>query len=525
VYCDMYSNPWIRNTIFENNTKQAVFEADTLSDPLVESCLWRNNPDGDYFDENAGSLTGAAAIDNLFNYTEVKNKGNCDGDPKFIMDGPGATTGTWTAAPTYDGTTSRTTLTNAAASYTTMALVGRLINADVTQRGQALITSNTVTGILVLGDITSYAHNGDRYKLVDYHILSGSAAIDAGTSVGAPSFDKDGLPRPVDIPGQGADGTGTEYDIGAYEFRGSSPNSPSRPGVSGVGLSQLTWTWHDNSDNETAFWMCSGRGTTAPITRSAVLAADTTQWTTTGLAANTAYAFQVRAASAGGTSSKTPNYTTWTLIQAVSGLVFYDVTGNSMWVASANTPSNLTAGASGLYLANSTVGTNSGWQQNRGVWASSNLTPNTRYVFRGKSRNGGGVETVASTAWKYTLAAAPAIGNNVTCNRTLSTSYPAGTVFTFSNPAGFGAGTHGGNAYRVSVFRYVWDTNATHSFGGGETQWSAGNLVRSPAASGSYYLHLQSRNEEGVATAATVNYGPFRMGANEAGAKAWHLYR
>jgi hypothetical protein len=176
-------------------------------------------------------------------------------------------------------------------------------------------------------------------------------------------------------------------------------------------------------------------------------------------------------------------------------------------------PSNLTAGQSGLYLANTTAGTNSGWKQNNNVWASSGLTPNARYVFSGKSHNGGAVETAAAVAAKWTLVGAPSVGNNVTCNRAVSTWYPAGTAFTFTNPAGFGAGTHGGSAWRVTAFRYVWDANAAYSFGGSEPQWNAGSLVRSPAVSGSYYLHLQSRNGEGVAAATTLNYGPFRIDA------------
>jgi len=56
----------------------------------------------------------------------------------------------------------------------------------------------------------------------DFHITGCSAAIDAGTAP-APAEDMDGASRPVDITGVGADGTGTEYDIGAYEVSSASP--------------------------------------------------------------------------------------------------------------------------------------------------------------------------------------------------------------------------------------------------------------------------------------------------------------
>ncbi|NUN96028.1 MAG: hypothetical protein HUU16_07620, partial [Candidatus Omnitrophica bacterium] len=45
-----------------------------------------------------------------------------------------------------------------------------------------------------------------------------SPCIDtAGTS--GPSDDLDGNPRPADVAGLGRDGTGDEYDMGAYEFQ------------------------------------------------------------------------------------------------------------------------------------------------------------------------------------------------------------------------------------------------------------------------------------------------------------------
>ena len=52
----------------------------------------------------------------------------------------------------------------------------------------------------------------------DYHIGLFSPCVDAGTATGAPSTDIDGESRPVDVPDKGADGTGTEYDIGADEI-------------------------------------------------------------------------------------------------------------------------------------------------------------------------------------------------------------------------------------------------------------------------------------------------------------------
>jgi hypothetical protein len=51
----------------------------------------------------------------------------------------------------------------------------------------------------------------------DFHLQAGSPCIDSA-SVNGPAADLDGNVRPVDVPGTGRDGTGDEFDMGAYEF-------------------------------------------------------------------------------------------------------------------------------------------------------------------------------------------------------------------------------------------------------------------------------------------------------------------
>ena len=51
----------------------------------------------------------------------------------------------------------------------------------------------------------------------DFHLTYQSAAVDTGTSASV-TTDKDGVVRPIDIAGRGANGTGREFDIGAYEY-------------------------------------------------------------------------------------------------------------------------------------------------------------------------------------------------------------------------------------------------------------------------------------------------------------------
>jgi len=86
--------------------------------------------------------------------------------------------------------------------------------------------TTTYTGAAAINSIPDgYANNnvdGDPVFVNkaggDFHLRFGSAAIDTGTNASAPSSDFDGEARPFDVIGVGAEGTGTEFDIGADEF-------------------------------------------------------------------------------------------------------------------------------------------------------------------------------------------------------------------------------------------------------------------------------------------------------------------
>ncbi|MBN1868382.1 right-handed parallel beta-helix repeat-containing protein [Candidatus Sumerlaeota bacterium] len=180
--------------------------------PSVSNCLFQVNQSHDYygyFPEMGGNQywTGAAVI----NSNAPLAHDNIDGDPMFEMDGPLGIGGTWTAPPVWDPLTTKTLLTDSAASFTLGALAGRMINADTGQCLQSYITSNTATQIEVWGDATSFVSSGDSYKIVDYHIREGSACIDRGTvnpPGGLSATDMDGRQRRVF----------KSVDIGADEY-------------------------------------------------------------------------------------------------------------------------------------------------------------------------------------------------------------------------------------------------------------------------------------------------------------------
>ena len=145
-------------------------------------------------------------------------------------------------------------------------------------------------------------------------------------------------------------------------------------------------------------------------------------------------------------------------------------------------------------------------------WIYGGLTPNTQYAFQAAATNAAGDSLRTSIHTTFTLAAAPAVGGNVLPSSPVGVGQPLGTTFSFSNPVGFGSGTHGGGAFAVSAFRYAWDDKPTHAFSGDEALWNAGSLAWTPTEAGRSYLHLQAINAAGAATPQTLDLGPFNVG-------------
>lgn len=91
------------------------------------------------------------------------------------------------------------------------------------------------------------------------------------------------------------------------------PAAPNNPGAAPITTSSITWTWKDNSTNETGFKVYADAGAGPPTTLRGTTAAGATSWAYSGLAANTQYAFQVAATSGTCDSAKTANLARYTL--------------------------------------------------------------------------------------------------------------------------------------------------------------------------------------------------------------------
>jgi len=109
LFCWTYSDPAITNTIFEDNEEHAIYEFDASSDPIVTNCLFYGNPQGDYYDENTTTYSGAAAINSI---PDGHASNNVEGDPLFVnkvagdfhlrYGSPAIDTGTASGAPSTD---------------------------------------------------------------------------------------------------------------------------------------------------------------------------------------------------------------------------------------------------------------------------------------------------------------------------------------------------------------------------------------------------------------------------------------
>jgi len=206
-----------------------------------------------------------------------------------------------------------------------------------------------------------------------------------------------------------------------------------------------------------------------------------TSYTDYGLSPNHQYGYRVRARD--GNSNQTAYSSlsyVYTDIETPSGITFGTITNSSIMARSSNTPSGLTRGSSGLVIFNVTQGTSSGWKQHNYYWTSSPLSPNTRYGFRAKARNGDAKETDYSpTYYRYTLANVPGASSfsdltptSIRANWTANGN-PPGTEYLCENMT---LGTNSG-----------WTTN---------TYWNSTGL----SCGTSYSFRVKARNGDGIET-------------------------
>ena len=208
IECIQRSSVKITNCTVSHNqaSRGAGIYCTQSSSATITNCIvWANEKTEVELDSHSSKTA-------LITYSDIKGgwkgEGNIDSDPLFVMDSPDAITGTWTEKPGYDPNTKCTRLTDANAKFVRGELVRLLIQLSGTAVKEAFITGNTATTVEVFGDLRTEVSKGDGYRLVEYNVLSGSCCINAGTTVGAPETDIDGVSRDA------------KPDMGAFESGG-----------------------------------------------------------------------------------------------------------------------------------------------------------------------------------------------------------------------------------------------------------------------------------------------------------------
>lgn len=209
-----------------------------------------------------------------------------------------------------------------------------------------------------------------------------------------------------------------------------------------------------------------------------------TQWLDTGLSPNVRYTYRVKARNGDGVETAfSAEVSRYSAVETPTGVAFGTITPGSIQVRSANTPSGLSQGESGLWLENVTTGQTSSWRRDNTFWTSDALAPNCRYGFRARARNGDGVQSPPSeTAYVHTQANPPV---RVAFSGVATTSIqvqwgtngnPAGTLYLCENTT---AGMISG-----------WTTGAS---------WDNTGLAPNTV----YSYRVKARNADGVETAWT----------------------
>ncbi len=196
----------------------------------------------------------------------------------------------------------------------------------------------------------------------------------------------------------------------------TAPTMPATISATANSSSQITVSWTDSSNNETAFTLqrATNSGfTTGLTTLSSTIAANTTSYVNTGLAASTTYYYRVLASNSAGSSAYKAMTTgiatqaTLTVPAAPSGMTGSASSSsqiNLTWTDNASNESTFTLEratnsgfTSGLITVSSSIASISGTGAS-GLFADSPVTASTTYYYRVKAVNAAGSSAYSTSS-------------------------------------------------------------------------------------------------------------------------------
>lgn len=297
-------------------------------------------------------------------------------------------------------------------------------------------------------------------------------------------WNSDGLlpNRRYDFLAQARNGDGEQTSYSRIAAAFTHAKIPAPAAFAGTTTSSIQVQWGTNGNPPGTLYLCEN--TTAGTNSGWTIL---TAWNDTALQPNIRYTFHLRAQNAvGATTGLSAETHKYSAIETPTGVVFGNITANSIEVKSENTPTGLNSGQSGLRFENVTDSELSTWQQGNNFWTNGGLLPNTPYMFRAQARNGDSDETpYGFTNITYTMAnpPGPADFSYVTDNSIrvnwASNGNPFGTLYRCQNT------TNGADSGWIST-----------------TSWDSVDL----APFTMYSFRVKARNANGVET-AWINLG------------------